>query len=293
MTRYALICVLLLLGGCASVGQPRTIYLARHGQTEWNRVGRYQGNPDLDAVGYLNRVSLWHLLKDQPLDAIYVSERQRTQKTAELVARQHELPMQVRAAINEIDAGVFEGICSSQIDPDKTKPEDRECEVRSRGARVEPAVELVRHYFKHSVKDRVRDHYPLAESYEDVARRTAGFVEELRSGPRDRQVLVVGHGVVNRVLLHHFMGWPLAAVTQLRQENDQVYRLEEGSPGAPPKLWLYTPPAGWRLCVQPPRAGDRHLDCSPPSSRPSSVTPASPSPTTQPTARPSPSATPP
>ena len=61
--RYTLVtslsCLLLVVVGCGHVGRPQVIYLSRHGQTEWNRVARMQGDPDLDAVGYVNRLSLW------------------------------------------------------------------------------------------------------------------------------------------------------------------------------------------------------------------------------------------
>ena len=283
----ALLCLALCFSGCAA-GLPRVIYLARHGQTEWNREARYQGDPDLDQVGYINRVSLWQLLKDRPVGAIYVSQRQRTRRTAELVAREHKLPVEERAAINEIASGIFEGICFSQMAPHLARPADRNCEVKARGSRPEETLKLIQALFREGSRDRIGGRLPQAESYVDVAKRTAEFIEELRRGHSEREVLVVGHGVVNRVLLHHLMGWPLELVYQLRQENDQVFRLEIRQEGARPQLSLYTPGVGWRVCGDPTR-GAKHLDCSP--QKPERITPPdapmpppmNPPPATQPT----------
>jgi broad specificity phosphatase PhoE len=260
LTRPLLLALALLLGGCADLGLPRVIYLARHGQTEWNRLGRLQGDPDLDPVGYINRVSLWLLLKDQPIATIYTSERQRTRRTAELVARQHQLTIEERAAINEISPGVLEGICFGQM-AQISRPSDRACEVVSRGSKPDVTLRQIQAIAHAAARDPLGGRIPLGESYYDLVKRTATFIDELRRGDAAREVLVVGHGVINRVLLHHLMGWPLEIVAPLRQENDQVYRVEVTA-AAPPLLSLYTPGFGWRPCAAPTRKA-KHLDCSP------------------------------
>jgi broad specificity phosphatase PhoE len=262
MSRAFPIALVFFLQACAAVGTPQVVYLARHGQTEWNRVGRFQGDPDLDVVGYLNRVSLWRLLRKEPIAAIYTSERIRTRRTAELVARQHKVQVEPRAALNEIDDGAFEGLCYSQLSPGQSSAGDRTCEVEARGSRPEVILPLLRKHYAHSTKDRVGGRFPLGENTLDVVRRTEGFVEELERSFHERQILIVGHGVINRVLLHHFMRWPVETVSHLRQENDQVFRLE-ASPAGVQRLLLYTPGTGWRECRRPPQAGERFLDCNP------------------------------
>jgi len=256
--------------------------MLRHGQTEYNRVGRFQGDPDLDPVGYINRTSLWMLLREQPINAIYTSEMQRTQRTAALVSRQHGVPIQVRPALNEINSGVLEGVCYGQIDPQARRDAAR-CAVPARGSRPQVTLVALREAVRHAAKLRAEDRIPLGESHYDVAVRTGAFVEELRGGARDREVLVVGHGVINRVLLHHLMGWSVEAVAHLRQENDQVYRLETPEAGGPARLSLYTPGVGWRECRVPPQPGAKQLDCNP-GAPPKEKEPA---PSSQPAAAPS------
>ena len=250
-------------GGCSSMGMPRVIYVARHGQTEYNRVGRFQGDPDLDPVGYVNRVSLWMLLRDRPLDAIYTSEAQRTQRTAQLVALARHLEVQPRPALNEINSGVMTGVCYAQLNPETAGPTDQRCLVPSRGSRPEATLREVRRELAGARKLRLTDRLPLGENYHDLVKRLSVFVDELRGGAHDREVLVVGHGVVNRVLLHLLVGWTLEEVSHLRQENDQVYRLQLDENGSVRQIDLFTPSFGWRRCDRSPRLGQRELDCNP------------------------------
>jgi broad specificity phosphatase PhoE len=287
---------LVLAQGCGTVGRPEVVYIARHGQTEWNRVGRFQGDPDLDPVGYINRANLWLVMKDRPLAAIYTSQRLRTRRTADLVARQHRLPLNVRPALNEIEPGVFEGMCISEL-VEEPRPWQEQCEVKSRGSNPEATLEKLRPMFKKAWVKRVDGRMPLGQSMHDLSRQVRTFVDELDRGYRKREVLVVGHGVVNRTLLHHIMGWPLEAVAQLHQANDQIYRI--ATKGGRRVLSLYTPGHGWVLCKQPPEVGDRLLDCHPRQRRqgaapsPQPAAPTAPSPAPAPSAEPAPPAEPP
>ena len=257
-----LLLLLLLLQGCGSQGLPKVIYLARHGQTEWNRKARFQGDPDLDSVGYINRVSLWSLLKHKPIKAIYTSELLRTRRTADLVARQHKLKIRRRGALNEIQPGILEGICFSQMAPHKARPHARACEVQARGSNPKATLPIIQKAFKEAEKDRLKGRFPLGENYDDMLKRTTPFIQELQNGLRPRQVLIVAHGVINRVLLHKLVGWPLHNLAHIRQENDQVYRMEISWSGKV-RLFLYTPGTGWRPCTVIPRPGQRYLSCNP------------------------------
>ncbi|MCA9664411.1 MAG: histidine phosphatase family protein [Myxococcales bacterium] len=265
-TSTALVIFVAALGGsgCVQRGKPAVLYLARHGQTEWNRKSRFQGDPDLDPVGYINRVSLWLLLKDKRVDAIYASQKRRTQRTAELVARQHKLQINVRSALNEIEPGIFEGICWADVAPaDKVKPSARACTVRARGPRPEPVLARIRPMLAPIFDDSPAARLPLGESYADVAARTQRFVSELSDGRAGREILVVGHGVVNKLLLHQLLGWKLTHVRRLRQANDQVFRIEYDAAGKTKRIALYTPGVGWKDCSPPTKAGQKHLDCQP------------------------------
>ena len=251
------------LAGCGSQGLPQVIYLARHGQTEWNRTSQFQGDPDLDSVGYINRVSLWHLLKDKPIRTIYTSERQRTQTTAELVARQHKLKIKVRAGLNEADAGILTGICYSQMAPARANTMNRKCEVKAKGSNPKAVLPIIEKAFEEEEKDRLQGRFPLGENYDDMVKRVDPFIDELKAGLRPRQILIVGHGVINRVLLYRLVGWPLKTVAHIRQENDQVYRMKVSPAGKVTSIELYTPGTGWKPCDKAPKPGQKYLSCNP------------------------------
>jgi broad specificity phosphatase PhoE len=260
----ALVALLLIAtagAGCAGLGTPKTIYLARHGQTSWNRTWRFQGDPDLDPVGYVNRASLYLLLKDRPIQVIYTSERLRTRRTAAPLAQAKGLTIRPRAALNEISPGIFEGMCLAQLMPQRSTTEDQRCLVEARGSRPESTLKRLRKLAQPFVNDSLETRWPMGQSVVDLDAQVRPLIGELRRNPRDAEVLVVGHGVVNRVLLRQLMGWSLQSVAKLRQLNDQVYRIEQaGSDQA--RLSLYTPGQGWKACA-PPATGQQYLDCNP------------------------------
>jgi len=264
-SRLALLLLLVigtLLSGCRSVGTPKVIYLARHGQTAWNRVQRFQGDPDLDPVGYINRASLWRLLKKKELHEIYTSGAKRTQRTAELVAQEKGLKIQAWPEINEIQAGVFTGFCWAQMEPDKASDGAKKCIVRARGTRPRWTLMALRPQVAALHSNSMTAKLPLGESYADLLKRSRPFIDRINGRWSESSVLIVGHGVINRVLLHKFVGWSLEQVRKLKQSNDQVYRIENAGKSNQ-RILLYTPGVGWKVCSKAPQPGDKHLDCDP------------------------------
>jgi len=93
------------------------IYLVRHGQTEWNAVGRWQGTIDiaLDETGLQQAAKLAEKMTQYPLSAIYSSPLKRAAITAQGVAMQKNLPITYVKALEEIRLGKLEGLTYEEI----------------------------------------------------------------------------------------------------------------------------------------------------------------------------------
>ena len=93
------------------------ILIIRHGQTEWNASKRLQGHSDipLNEKGIEQALALAETLREEKLDAIFSSDLQRALKTAEEIAKWHNLPVQVDSAFRERSYGAFEGLSREEI----------------------------------------------------------------------------------------------------------------------------------------------------------------------------------
>ncbi|NXP41581.1 F263 bisphosphatase, partial [Leiothrix lutea] len=93
--------------------QPRTIYLCRHGESEFNLKGRIGGDSGLSNRGKKFAVALNKFVEEQNLKdlKIWTSQLKRTIQTAEAL----QLPYEQWKALNEIDAGVCEEMTYEEI----------------------------------------------------------------------------------------------------------------------------------------------------------------------------------
>ena len=120
-----------------------TILLARHGETDWNRDGIWQGwaDPPLNDLGRAQARELAEQLRHVPFDAVYSSDLQRARETAEIVAAPHGVPVIADAGLREIDIGSWSGLTRAEIDerfPDGKRSDGETHEQH--GARVRAAV---------------------------------------------------------------------------------------------------------------------------------------------------------
>ena len=89
------------------------IILARHGETEWNRQGIFQGRSDvpLNRQGRAEARALAEALKKEPISAIYSSPLVRARETAQFVRKCHPAVSLVEVpGFVEMDLGDFEGM---------------------------------------------------------------------------------------------------------------------------------------------------------------------------------------
>ncbi len=95
-----------------------TILLARHGETNWNREGRFQGHSDtpLNERGREQARELAAQLRPVDLAAIYSSDLRRAHETAAIVGESRGLTVEMRAALREIDVGSWSGFTHGEIE---------------------------------------------------------------------------------------------------------------------------------------------------------------------------------
>lgn len=97
--------------------QATEVLIIRHGQTDWNVEKRLQGHSDipLNEKGIEQALALSESLKDEKIDAIFSSDLQRALRTAQEIAKWHQLPVQVDVAFRERSYGAFEGLSREEI----------------------------------------------------------------------------------------------------------------------------------------------------------------------------------
>ena len=91
----------------------RIIYLARHGETEWNRIGRWQGTTDipLSDTGRAQARALAKRMRARGITRVHASHLSRALETAQIVAAELGLPAPgVDDRLRERGYGVFEGL---------------------------------------------------------------------------------------------------------------------------------------------------------------------------------------
>lgn len=151
------------------------IFVARHGQTQWNLEHRVCGRTDipLTEVGREQARKLAQTAKDKGIDVIIASPLFRARQTAAAIAEACGLPVCIDERIIEQDFGAFEGVSME-----------------------DPAFIANRKQFV--------TRYPGGESMFDVAARIYSILDEIREKYAGKTVLLVCHGAVCRVIRSYF-----------------------------------------------------------------------------------------
>ncbi len=95
-----------------------TILLARHGETDWNREGRFQGHadPPLNRTGRAQAVDLSVALMAEQLAAVCSSPLRRALETAEVLAASHGLEPVPVDDLREVDVGSWSGLTRAEVE---------------------------------------------------------------------------------------------------------------------------------------------------------------------------------
>ena len=180
----------------------QSLYLARHGQTEYNVQGRIGGDPPLTAKGRMQAEALALHLRDQKLDWVFTSTRMRSHETAAPLLRgRHETRVMAFKEFDEIWAGDCEGMCYSEIR--ETMPEI----TAGRNA------------------DKYHYAYPHGESYAMLRERVRRGLQRALFLAGELPVMLVGHQAINRVLLSLFLRQREEDIPYINVPQNQYYHI--------------------------------------------------------------------
>lgn len=169
----------------------RRIYLLRHGETDWNKLGKIQGGGfdiELNDNGRQQALNSALALDDIPLEVVASSHLSRAKETADILWHRHDATVQGRRVIfeglGEMRFGEFEGLAW-------------------RDEETDPALEKRFKEISKSLKEDPDKSFPGGgESTNDVRARAVAAVEQiLRDFPRERHIAIVSHGRTNKVII--------------------------------------------------------------------------------------------
>ncbi|MCD6507567.1 histidine phosphatase family protein [Candidatus Poribacteria bacterium] len=163
-----------------------TIMLIRHGETAWNVREVFRGRIDveLNETGVKQAELLGEYLSHENILAVYSSPLKRALKTAEMIAKHHDIDVEITEGLMDLDFGEWQGL------PHETVKEGY--------------GELYRKWLESPHEVRM----PNGEGLDDVRERGVRLVEELidEYGSGESIIALVSHRVVNKVLICALLG---------------------------------------------------------------------------------------
>ncbi len=181
------------------------LHLARHGQSVWNEVRRFQGTADvaLSALGRTQAAALGRAVRGRRLAVAYVSPMQRALETARIALADTTVPIVPVEALRELSLGEWEGCTVDEI----------------RGREGDPYLRWVR--------APVDCPPPGGEALHAVSERVVRAIDRIAAAhPNGDDVLVVAHGGVISVYACHVLGCSLNTLWRLRVDNASLTVVE-------------------------------------------------------------------
>ena len=194
------------------------ILLLRHGETDWNRQSRFQGQIDvpLNATGRQQAQQAAAFLRRSPLKRAYSSPMARPRETAELVLEHHaHVPLVTDQGLLEIGHGLWEG--------------KLEQDIQAQWPQLLATWKVAPH--------EVVMPGPGGETIQQVSRRAVAAMERIAQDLGDGDTaLVVAHDAVNKAILCHLLGLSPARIWSVKQGNGGVSVIDYPEGGSGPAI---------------------------------------------------------
>ncbi|RDY22562.1 histidine phosphatase family protein [Romboutsia maritimum] len=181
-----------------------TFYIVRHGQTNWNILGKTQGhgNSDLTDQGINQAKELANDIVKYPIDFIYSSDLGRAVQTAEILGSKLDINVKKTEALREMGFGVWEGRLIKEI---KEKYADIYTTWRNQPHLV---------------------NIPQGETLHVIKERVDNFINELNNQYENKHIMLVTHSVTVRVMLLSFLGSSMENIYRIKQDNTALNIVE-------------------------------------------------------------------
>jgi broad specificity phosphatase PhoE len=160
------------------------VLVVRHGETDWNREGRWQGQggPGLNDTGRAQAARIAERLARVRIDALYTSDLARAEETARIIGRAvGERPRQQKG-LREVDNGDWRGLTRAQV-------RRRDPAGYRRWLRGEPG-------------------WHGGETYDQMHARVIATLERLAAKHPRGRIVLVSHGGAVRAIVAHAVGLP-------------------------------------------------------------------------------------
>ncbi len=189
----------------------KRVYLIRHGQTDWNATGRWQGTlpVPLNAIGYQQAAELAAHYKDTLISAIYASDLPRAFETAQALADARGLTVVTDARLREVDLGALQGLTRDSIMAQY--PQDWE--------------EMHVNFFDWRPPGR-------GETRREVQARMMAAFHDITAQHPDQEIALVSHGLAIRMLLIGLFASQVDAMRRLDIHNTSVTIVEPNGDGS-------------------------------------------------------------
>lgn len=175
------------------------IFLIRHGKTEWNNGGRYQGHSDIalseEGKSQAKKLSIFLKETDIHLQAIYASDLIRAYETAEIVAIPHSIKVENHPGLREINFGKWEGLTFKEI--------------------KEQYSDLAQKWLVSPEELKI----PEGESFNNVQIRAINALNEIIKIHEGQNIAIVSHGGTIRAIICKLMEIPLQKMWHFKLDN--------------------------------------------------------------------------
>ena len=154
------------------------IYVIRHGQTDWNKEGRIQGqvNVPLNDEGVRQAWEAHDAIAGVKFDAVFCSPLERTRQTCKIAYGGDDVIYDDR--LMERDFGENDGVKRAEVD------------------------------FAAFWTPGSAEHSACGESIDEMTARVVSFLDEINSKYKGKDILIVTHGGVIMIMKAYFCGMP-------------------------------------------------------------------------------------